>query len=110
MACRESQGNDDVNLRIGFKSIEGRVQFRRAPITVQSCLGRYRQYEAVAIDRLGSLLEVVCGDPFSCGGAIDEDTDAHFSRGNAGSNREQDGDSQCPGEVLPSKCSEHGSH
>ena len=42
MAGREPQCNDDVDLGIGFESIECRVQRRYAPIAVEPRLGRDR--------------------------------------------------------------------
>jgi hypothetical protein len=90
VACREPECHDDVDLRIGFQSIEGRVQCRYAPIAVQPRSRRDGQRETVAIDFRGCMLESVRAQAFSRFGAIDEDTDAYLARQRRRVSRVQD--------------------
>src|SRR5260221_160321 len=89
MACRETQCDDDVDLRIGFESIERCVQGRYGPITVKSRLRRDGERKSVAIHCGGCMLESVSADAFSRRGAIDEDADANFPRREGSCDREE---------------------
>jgi hypothetical protein len=68
---------------------------------IVTALGGDGQRKTVAVNCGGGMLESGRAEAFSRRGSIGEDADAYLARRKGGCNREQDRDSQCPGDWPP---------